>query len=95
MKDREVGNKYITFKVVSFISVALFLISVTAWGVSAYTKLDNQCQTQNEIIEESECIQKELLKKIQSNEMNYVEIKTKLINIEVMLLELKNDFKSI
>ena len=59
MKDREVGNKYITFKVVSFISVALFLISVTAWGVSAYTKLDNQCQTQNETIEESECIEDE------------------------------------
>lgn len=94
MKNKEISNKLINFRIVSFVSLVLFLVSTTAWGVSAYTKLDNRCEQQcikiNEALEE----QVDLEKNVQDNKLNYIEIRTKLDNIEAMLMELKANLRT-
>ena len=95
MKNNGISNKSVSLKVASLISLLIFIISTTAYGVTCYVKLDNRCEKVEEKIEGGLSDQSELDNRLTEIEMNYIEIRTKLASIESMLLELKKDWQEV
>jgi len=89
-----IEKKHIRITIGVAVTILIFLIAITGTFAQWKTNVVNQIDHHQEQLEDLSHIVKELQKNGVSRDMQLVEIKTKLTNIEVLLIDIKKDIKS-